>query len=145
MTEALKITRSARTMIDNRVRVEFEAAEDSDLFLDDLRAAVAAADHLPGTATVSFKIGSEWFTPVEVDILHREYRSRDPLAPVDADDAETVDEYDDAPHECNDFCGPGNCPVEHALEFDATLVRPGSESDPDVAYERDVIDAANGL
>ncbi|WP_280244986.1 hypothetical protein [Nocardia abscessus] len=67
------------------------------------------------------------------------------LAPVDADQAETVDEYDDAPHECDDNCTPGNCPVEHALEFDATLVRPGSESDPDVAYERDVIDAANGL
>ncbi|MBF6298268.1 hypothetical protein IU459_12020 [Nocardia amamiensis] len=144
MTDAVKIIRSARTTIDNGVRVEFEAAEVSDLFLDDLRAAVAAADHLPGTATVSFKARGEWCTPTEVDILHREYRSRDPLAPVGADQKETVDEYDDAPHECDDDCTPGNCAVEHALEFDATLVRPGYESDPDAARDR-AIDAANGV
>jgi hypothetical protein len=66
-------------------------------------------------------------------------------APVDADLDETPDEYDDEPHECDDNCTPGNCAVEHALEFDATLVRPGSDHDPDVAYERDVIDAANGV
>ncbi|MGY1945300.1 hypothetical protein [Nocardia asiatica] len=56
-------------------------------------------------------------------------------APIDADLDETADEYDDA-HVCDDNCDPGNCAVEHACEFDATLVRPGSVPDPDAARDR---------
>ncbi|MEV6449604.1 hypothetical protein [Amycolatopsis sp. NPDC051716] len=48
------------------------------------------------------------------------------LAPVTADAAPA-----DAPHECNDECTPGNCAVEHALEFAPILVHPESDgADP---------------
>jgi hypothetical protein len=65
-----------------------------------------------------------------VSAIVNQHPAAEPLAPVDADDAETVDEYDEDPPE----------------DSDGETVQPGSEKhDPDVAYERDVIDAANGL
>jgi len=66
--------------------------------LANLRDVVDASASLPKVATVSVRVGGIWRTPEVIRIEHATYveTAPDPLAPVDADQGETADEYADA-------------------------------------------------
>lgn len=95
---AVKITHERLAVdgeVTHTVTAQFEAAEfEAPVLLDDLREVVDAALPLWGEAVVSVRVDGIWHTP---DALRIELIAPvDPLAPVDADHAETADEYADA-------------------------------------------------
>ncbi|WP_282775816.1 hypothetical protein [Nocardia sp. CC201C] len=99
MTETVKIDTTVYTTTTHRTRVEFPAAELSDLLLDDLRAAVAGAAHMAGDAAVSFMIDGSWRTPTQM-VIERIRTSDDASA-----------------HHCSEHCDPGNCATERAAWY----------------------------
>ncbi|MEV0031393.1 hypothetical protein [Nocardia sp. NPDC050793] len=105
--------RTSRTEI-RSVTAAF-AAEDIDcpVTLGELRAALVAID-LPDDAVVEMQVCGVWYTPGRIRAEQTLSEEFDPSAldPVDADEAEAADEYDDTP------------------------ARPGSVSDPDAARDR---------
>ncbi|MEV6449602.1 hypothetical protein [Amycolatopsis sp. NPDC051716] len=130
-------------------------AEDvgADVTLGELRAAVIAAARLPDNAIVRVYAREAWSTPHRLWIEHKEQQDDDPAA-VDADDGETVEEYDeDEGTPCPSCtCGPTGkgqpwcdvCGGTGRIPADTAPIRAGSQSDPDVAHEH-AVDVRTGV